>query len=266
MPQTDTSIGIREIDSFEEMNACVQLQQAVWKFPDLDVIPRRMLIVAREVGGHILGAWSGNRLAGFSLAIPGVRGGKSYWHSHMLAVAPEYRNRGIGAQLKWAQRTSALARGIEKIEWTFDPLQTKNAHLNIEKLGAVARRYTPDFYGTSTSALQGSRPTDRLHAEWELRSKRVEGIVAGRALPDAAVEKTIAILDAGAVNGASDGLSRASTELLLRVREEFAAAFARGLTVLRFDGGEDGRGRYLLGVEDDSCAAQAKRPLQEATR
>jgi predicted GNAT superfamily acetyltransferase len=266
MPPTELPIEIREIDSFEEMNACVQLQQAVWKFPDLDVIPRRMLVVAREVGGQILGAWAGSRLAGFSLAIPGIRDGQSYWHSHMLAVAPEYRNRGIGAQMKWAQRTSALARGIEKIEWTFDPLQTKNAHLNIEKLGAVVRRYTPDFYGASASVLHGSRPTDRLHAEWELRSKRVEGIVAGRALPDADIEKTIAIMDAGAVNGASPASRGASIEVLLRVREEFAAAFAKGLTVLRFDGGKGGGGRYLLGVEDDSGTAQRNRSVQEATR
>ncbi len=132
-----------------------------------------MFVVARAVGGQIFGAWDGEQLAGYALAIPGVRDGRPYLHSHMLAVSPEYRNRGIGMQLKLAQREDALARGIDLMEWTFDPLQMKNAYFNIEKLGAIVRRYTPDFYGPSTSPLHGSLPTDRLHAEWWLKSKRV---------------------------------------------------------------------------------------------
>src|SRR5487761_1143727 len=114
----DSSIEIRKIDSFEEMDACVNLQQSVWQFPDLDLIPRRMFVVARAVGGQIFGAWDGPQLAGYALAIPGMRNGQSYLHSHMLAVSSQYRNRGIGAQLKFAQRENALARGIDLIEWT----------------------------------------------------------------------------------------------------------------------------------------------------
>ena len=164
IPPPDTSIVIEKVDSFEGMDACVHLQQSVWQFGDIDVIPRRLFVVARAVGGQILGAWAGNNLVGFALAIPGIRNGQSYLHSHMLAVSPEYRNRGIGRLLKLAQRQDALTRGIDLIEWTFDPLQVKNAFFNIEKLGAIVRRYSPDFYGTSTSPIHGSLPTDRLHA------------------------------------------------------------------------------------------------------
>ena len=173
-------IEVRKIVSIPEMEACVQLQQSVWQFRDLDIVPRRMFAVANAVGGQVLGAWDGEKLIGYALAIPGLREGRPYFHSHMLAVAPEYRNRGMGKMLKIAQREDALARGIELIEWTFDPMEIKNAYFNIEKLGAIVRRYTPDFYGASTSPLHGNLPTDRLHAEWWLRTARVRALIAGK--------------------------------------------------------------------------------------
>ena len=134
-----------------------------------------------------------SNLIGYALAIPGLRDGRPYFHSHMLAVAPEYRNRGVGKMLKLAQREDALARGIELIEWTFDPLEIKNAFFNIEKLGAIVRRYTPDFYGASTSPLHGNLPTDRLHAEWWLRTARVHALIAGEELPKYSINETITV-------------------------------------------------------------------------
>ncbi len=140
MNKAAEKIEVRKIVSIPDMEACVQLQQAVWQFRDLDIVPRRMFAVANAIGGQVLGAWAGEQLIGYALAIPGLRDGRPYFHSHMLAVAPEFRNRGVGKMLKLAQREDALVRGIELIEWTFDPLEIKNAFFNVEKLGAIVRR------------------------------------------------------------------------------------------------------------------------------
>jgi len=123
-----------------------------------------MFVVAEKVGGQVMGAFAGGQMIGFALSVPGTRSGHVYLHSHMLAVAKEHRNGGLGRRLKLLQREDALARGIELIEWTFDPLEIKNAYLNIEKLGAIARRYNINQYGITSSPLQGGLPSDRLIA------------------------------------------------------------------------------------------------------
>ena len=168
-----TSPVIRPLTEVDEFEACVALQSSVWGFADRDLVPRRMFSVAHKIGGQVLGAWSGATLAGFTLAIPGLRDGRVFWHSHMLAVASEFRNLGMGRRLKLYQREEALARGIELIEWTFDPLEIMNGYFNLGLLGAVVRRYLPNFYGLTSSALQAGLPTDRLSAEWWLRSPTV---------------------------------------------------------------------------------------------
>ncbi len=250
-PQSQGPIAIRKIESFEEMDACVHLQQSVWQFQELDAIPRRMFVVARAVGGQIFGAWDGKHMAGYALAVPGVQDGHPYLHSQMLAVSPDYRNRGIGMQLKLAQREDALARGIDLIEWTFDPLQTRNAYFNIEKLGAVVRRYTPDFYGSSTSPVHGSLPTDRLHAEWWLKSERVKSLVAGNALPQYTIKETVMVTEVSPAPGATVHQSTAAgLELLLHVRRHFLDAFSSGLMGLRFQPVHGGASRYMLGTPD----------------
>lgn len=255
MSSLDTSIVIEKIDSFEGMDACVRLQQSVWQFRDIDVIPRRMFVVARAVGGQIFGAWVGNSLVGFALAIPGIRNGQPYLHSHMLAVSQEYRNRGIGLLLKLAQRQDALAREIDLIEWTFDPLQVKNAFFNIEKLGAIVRRYSPDFYGTSTSPIHGSLPTDRLHAEWWVKSKRVTEVIAGRHLPEYEIKETVNVTDISPVSDATFHASPSSAvELHLSVQQQFLQAFSGGMMVLRFQTTQDGKARYLLGAPDEGIS------------
>ena len=133
-----------------------------------------MFVVAEKIGGQVIGAFDDGKLVAFALSVPGSRGGHSYLHSQMLAVRSEYRNAGLGRQIKLFQREDALARGFELIEWTFDPLEIKNAYLNIERLGAIARRYSVNQYGITSSPLQGGLPSDRLVAEWWLKSKRVE--------------------------------------------------------------------------------------------
>jgi predicted GNAT superfamily acetyltransferase len=157
-------VHIAALKTIAEYERCIELQAAVWGYSDGDLVPRRMFILADCIGGQVIGAFDGDVIVGFAMSLPGYRAGKPYLHSHMLAVLPEYRNAGLGRKLKLAQRDDALDRGIDLMEWTFDPLEIKNAHLNIARLGAIARRYERDFYGPSTSPLQGrtgDRPAGR---------------------------------------------------------------------------------------------------------
>jgi predicted GNAT superfamily acetyltransferase len=166
-------IAVRPLSTLLEFADCVHLQRLVWGWEDLDLLPVRFFVVAREIGGQVLGAFEDGFLCGFCLAIPGVRrDGSVYLHSHMLGVLPEFRNAGVGLMLKHAQREDALARDIQFVEWTFDPLELKNAYFNIQKLGVVVRRYLPNHYGITTSRLQAGMPTDRCVAEWKLTETR----------------------------------------------------------------------------------------------
>src|SRR5580704_12686295 len=176
-PVTADSIVLRKCQGLDELRACVALQKQVWNFSDVELVPLRIFVVAEKIGGQVIGGFDSRELVGFAFAIPGFRTGRAYLHSHMLAVLQEYRNAGLGRRLKLFQRDEAMARGFELIEWTFDPLEIKNAYLNIERLGAIARRYHVNQYGITSSPLQGGLPTDRLLAEWWLKSKRVERLL-----------------------------------------------------------------------------------------
>lgn len=179
----ETGITVRAFRDLSEMEQCVSLQQIVWGYSDRDVLPARVFLIATRCNGQVLGAFDGDRAIGFSLAFLGSRDQQIYLHSHMAGVHPEYQNRGVGRQLKLAQRADALARRIDLIEWTFDPLQTRNAYFNLVRLGVIARTYIPNFYGNTSSPLHGGLPTDRLVAEWWLRSPHVLDCIEGRALP-----------------------------------------------------------------------------------
>lgn len=248
---TDSStIQIRKLETVSEIDACVHLQRSVWQFPEVDIVPRKMFLVARAIGGQVLGAWDDRNLAGFALALPGLRDGQVFLHSQMLAVSSEYRNRGIGVRLKLAQREDALARGIDRMEWTFDPMQIKNAYLNIRKLGAIVRRYSVDFYGDSSSPLHNALPTDRLHAEWWLRSKRVQSLLDRGSLPHLATNDTVAVTYTRADPGDTLQPSPdAALKALLKVRDQFSRLFGSHLAVLDFEIVSDTEARYLLGDE-----------------
>jgi predicted GNAT superfamily acetyltransferase len=172
-------IVVRSCSTLSDFTACIEVERAVWGSADVDIVPLPLFVVASETGGQVLGAFAGDRLIGFTLAIPGVRGRKAFLHSHMTAVLRAYRNQGVGRKLKLFQREEALSRGIDLIEWTFDPLETRNAYFNF-RLGAVAPRFIPNMYGITSSPLHGSLPTDRLVAEWRLRSPRVRRAVADK--------------------------------------------------------------------------------------
>jgi predicted GNAT superfamily acetyltransferase len=166
---------VRALTGRHEFADAVNLQRIIWGWEDLDILPVRFFVVASDIGGQVLGAFDDNYLCGFCVAIPGVRAvERAYLHSHMLGVLPEYRDSGAGRMLKLAQREDALARGFDLVEWTFDPLEIKNAYFNVEKLGAIIRRYLPNHYGITTSRLQGGLPTDRCVAEWHLHRPRQE--------------------------------------------------------------------------------------------
>jgi predicted GNAT superfamily acetyltransferase len=171
-------ITVRALSGRHEFADIVNLQRMIWGWEDLDILPVRFFVVAIDIGGQVLGAFDENFMCGFCVAIPAVTTHTAtpspFLHSHMLGVLPEYRDTGAGRMLKLAQRDDAIARGFDLIEWTFDPLELKNAYFNIEKLGAIIRRYLPNHYGITTSRLQGGLPTDRCVAEWHLKRPRQE--------------------------------------------------------------------------------------------
>jgi predicted GNAT superfamily acetyltransferase len=245
------TIIIRNCEGLAELRACVSLQKEIWNFTDAELVPLRMFVVAEKVGGQVIGAFDGDEMIGFALSVPGTRSGQVYLHSHMLAVRKQYRNGGLGRRLKLLQREDALARGIELIEWTFDPLEIKNSYLNIEKLGAVARRYNINQYGITSSPLQGGLPSDRLIAEWWLKSRRVEMLLASGSNPsfkqEAAIEVPAQIYDWKA---ATETRGKAQ-QVQERNRKQFLQAFDSGLTILGYDRDAEGNGKFLLGKWDE---------------
>ena len=264
-------IVIRECRGFDELQACVDLQVEVWGYSDGDVIPRRVFLVAQKIGGQAIGAFeTGTRdqgtgtgdlgdagsLVGFSFSLPGVKTGamsrsgrpESYLHSHMLAVKEGYRNQSIGARLKLAQREDALARGFDRIEWTFDPVEIKNSFLNIHKLGAIIRRYEENFYGVSSSRLQGGLQTDRLVAEWWIRTPHVESAIQGRPLSEGASWVEEIRVPAEIYRWKDEDAHRhLARQVQTENRLKFQRAFAEGLAVVAFTRDAEGSGIFHLG-------------------
>jgi predicted GNAT superfamily acetyltransferase len=164
-------MNIRQLTTIPEFEQCLELQREGFGWSDADLMPVRFFIVTHHIGGLVLGAYEGDKLVGFLSSIPGIRDDFFYWHSHMLVVSQIYRNKGVGSRLKFSQREYAIKRGIRLIEWTFDPLEARNAYFNFQKLGVIVRRYHPNLYGEATG-MQGGLPTDRIVAEWWLDRTR----------------------------------------------------------------------------------------------
>ena len=249
-------IVIRECTTVEEFDQCVRLQREAFGLPDLELSPRRHLIVARSAGGFTLGAFAGERMVGFVLnqvavsTSPETGAEEVVGYSHMMAVAKDYQNRGVGARLKWAQRGRALAEGRRFIRWTWDPAQARNAHFNLNRLGVVVRGYSVNYYGTDYSTVTGkfAEPlgldSDRLVGGWELNSPRVEALARGdRPEPPGEPAASVAIPpNWGALVAENPAAARAE---LLRIRGEFQAAFAAGLVCAGFERDPAGP-RYLF--------------------
>lgn len=218
----DAGIVVRKCRTLEEFQLCVALQREVWQEADLEVEPATLFVVAANTGGQVLGAFDGQRLVGYTLAVVGVRDGVVYLHSHMTGVDADYRDRGVGRILKLFQREEALSRDIRLIRWTFDPFEMRNARFNLNRLGAICRKYLPNFYGVTSSPMHRGMETDRLLAEWHLDSSRVLSAVAGAPLhiPEhfAAIEMP--------PESIADSASPVVTQQ--RLRAEFTKYFQRG--------------------------------------
>lgn len=255
-------ITIRSCDGFGELQACVDLQNEVWGYDESESIPRKSFFVNQKVGGQVMGAFDNSapghthqNLIGFAMSLPGIKntpdGPRPYLHSHMLAVRPSYRNQSIGRQLKLAQRDDALQRGIRLMEWSFDPLEIKNAYLNIHRLGVVVRKYFPDFYGLSSSRLQAGLPTDRLIAEWWMDSARVCNLLAKHHTKqhcEFSASVTVPFQIAEWKQSARDK----ALEVQQSVREQLQHHFAVGLSILGFERDDHGNGIYQLGLWQSS--------------
>ncbi len=237
-------IEIRRLSTLPEFKATLRLQEEIWGFDPTDEVPTRMFGVFSRIGGACVGAFADGEMIGFSLAFAAFKPtGLRYWHSHMVGVSPWLHGRGIGYQIKLRQRDEALAAGLDLIEWTFDPLQARNAYFNIAKLGVEVEAYLPNFYGITSSGLHGSLPTDRLVAAWHLSSPavvdRLSGDRPGRPGPgEMRIEVPARI---------SEVPHSQALEVQDRIRAQFQAALARGLRVTGFSR-EQGAGVYYLGA------------------
>jgi predicted GNAT superfamily acetyltransferase len=225
------SITVRSCDSLEDFHACVALQREIWGEDDLEVEPATLFVVAAHTGGQVIGAFDGDTLVGFTLALAGVRNGAPFLHSHMTGVHANYRDLGAGRMLKLFQRDEALSRDIRLIEWTFDPLELRNAHFNLNRLGAICRRYLANLYGITTSPLHRGLATDRLLAEWYLDSPRVIAAMSGKLAPSPS-STTIEIpsfLD----DWKAGDLPRVQS-IQAAIGERFTESFAKGYAAIAF--------------------------------
>jgi predicted GNAT superfamily acetyltransferase len=277
IPVGAVDIVIRDVDGAEEIRAVEALQKEVWGLPDLDVVPLTQLVAAKAAGGILLGAYDGKTLAGFVYGFAGYEDGRSTHHSHMLAVRPEYHRLKLGYRLKLAQRERVMAQGIERITWTFDPLQSLNAHLNFNKLGVVSDQYFVNFYGEDASSHLHRNGTDRLWVIWRLNSrhvlarldangsepdlKDVRGIVevsennAPRytGLPAALLPLQAVIEIPGDINEIGKNTPEIAADWREATRQAFSEGFSRGYIAEGFYrglGGEQTVGRYLLTLKE----------------
>jgi predicted GNAT superfamily acetyltransferase len=242
---------VRECATLDDYKSCIEMQRRVWKFDDVDITPLRSFLSARRSGGFTLGAFEeSGRMVGFVHALAAFDGDlKPYFYSNMLAVEPQLQNAGIGVRLKMAQREHAMKRGISLMTWTFDPLQSRNAYLNIYKLGGVVRNYLVNYYGNqSTSALHRGLDTDRLFVEWWIKSEHVASALAGggRSEPVAAVEVPRHI----------EEIKKRDLEEArrwqLKIRSEFQNRLAEGLYCAGFaPDPAGGNSRYLFYEDED---------------
>lgn len=267
------AVYIRDLHGLDDYRAVVALEQEIWGYTDpADIITVPVFIITLKRGGILVGAFDEEaRMVGFAFSIVGMKERQPTQWSHMMGVVPEHRRSGLGRQLKLAQRDRAIAAGFELMEWTFDPLQGLNAHLNFSKLGVVCNEYARNVYGESTSALHRGTPTDRFVVEWHLRSAHVQRRIEAGPIPVRALEASDApvanrVADAGAfarvtsvdltietprlwveIPARFTEMQQEAPDLALewrhQTRQVFETYFSRGYRAVDF---ELGRWRYLL--------------------
>jgi predicted GNAT superfamily acetyltransferase len=236
---TPVTIVIREIETLAEMHEVERLQKEIWGVEDLEIYPALALKPQKEVGGILMGAFADGRMVGFVFGFPGIVNGETIIHSDMLGIVKEYRSHNLGFLLKRAQREAALKLGVKRITWTFDPLQSRNAHLNFNKLGVIADRYYVDYYGVTSSFLHRFG-TDRLWVTWLLESERVAARLEGAAATRIVHDEDI-VIEIPAEITENHEYWRATT------RDQFTRAIDAGYVVQEFFVSSDRRtGRYIL--------------------
>ena len=223
-------IVIRDARSIDDYRRSVDVQKEVWGMSDLDSVPVVELITVQHYGGICAGAFDGDDMVGFVYGMVGHREGRFFHHSHMLAVLPSYRGRGVGTRLKWAQRDRVLRQRMDLVNWTFDPLQAPNAKLNIRHLGVTINKYVENIYGETESPLHGGIPTDRLEAEWWLESARVREAKKGVLSEQLAWEELCRINQTGMKDGfllcESVSLDCDEADLLVEIPGDIASIMA----------------------------------------
>lgn len=276
-----SAITVRDLESVDDLQLALKLEQEVWNCSDLDVTPLVLAVAAKAAGGLWVGAFDGSDLVGFAFAFPSLEHGRVGLHSHTLAVKESYRTSGLGYTLKIEQRNRALAMGITEISWTFDPLRSPNAHLNFNKLGVVSHIYKADFYGSQSSSPLHTNSTDRLWVQWQLTDARVEQRLKGRDyrsevldklahleplvrfngngepaegdLPQALSRQRIAIEIPGDMDRIEGTDRERARRWRLATRQAFTEALAAGFVVKEFCRsvrGQQGPGAYLLEKEE----------------
>ena len=250
-------VTIRECVSVEDFQQCIELERAVWRDDDIGIMPIRLYMISKACNAPTIGAFDdAGKLVGFVHTALALMGGRAVYHSHLAAVIEGLRHKDIGYRMKLKQREFALAAGVPLIIWTFDPLQSRNAHLNINKLGAVIRRYEENYYGEGLSNVFGSAvPSDRIFAEWWVRSAHVEAALAGLR-PQVTAAEAVTI---------PEEISRVSAQSVeehvrwrLRVRADFKHALEGGLIARGFERDPaNATSRYLFGQDEPQFSFEA---------
>lgn len=252
--ETKQEIKIRQVSGTEEFSRCIELQRAAFNLPDLEISPLRHFIVTNACGGFTLGAFVKDELVGFVHHLIAVKNGEIIGYSHMAAISPRFQNAGIGARLKWAQREKALSQGVRFIKWTFEPMQSRNAHFNLNRLGATVSSYAENYYGTdyNPASQNVSEPfgldSDRLFADWQLDSERVRRFERGE-IPEIESQPEKIIEIPANWSALVKNEPKKAREEQLRVRAEFQTAFADNLVCAKFERGAEAS-RYLLYKEN----------------
>lgn len=245
---SDPDIAIRECSSIADFRQCIELERAVWKDDDIGIMPIRLYMISKACNAPTIGAFeSSGQLVGFVHTMIALIDNHVVYHSHLAAVVENLRHKDIGYRMKLAQRQHAINAGVAQIMWTFDPLQSRNAHLNINKLGAIIRRYEPNYYGEGLSTVFDSQvPSDRIFAEWWVSSPHVESVLAGnRPRIEGHSESILIPEDINKVRATS---IEEHLKWRMQVRDAFQTKLTGGLIVRGFERA-DGTSRYLLGPD-----------------
>lgn len=247
---SDPAIAIRECSSIEDFQQCIELERAVWKDDDVGIMPIRLYMISKACNAPTIGAFeSSGRMVGFVHTMIALMDKHVVYHSHLAAVLEDLRHQDIGFRMKLAQRQHAMKAGVPLIIWTFDPLQSRNAHLNINKLGAIVRRYEVNYYSEGLSTVFDSEvPTDRIFAEWWVSSPHVESVLAGNR--PHVEDRAASVLIPEDINKVRSRSVDEHLKWRIRVREDFQNALAGGLIVRGFERA-DGTSRYLLGADEE---------------